>query len=88
MKNDDKAWVLLDTFNYMHEYLTLKLTLESEGIETLLKDELTISIDPLLSNAIGGIKLFVRESDAERALAVYRQFFSNRNQAPPEDIID
>lgn len=80
MTKDEISWVLLDTFNFMHEYLTLKIKLESEGIETLLRDEMTISIDPLLSNAIGGIKLYVREEDAAVALRIYHDFFEGRNE--------
>ena len=37
--------------------------MESEGIEVFLQDENTINTDPLLSNAIGGVKLLVRKED-------------------------
>ena len=37
--------------------------LRAAGIECYLKDEYTVTIDPLLSNAIGGIKLLVRKSE-------------------------
>jgi hypothetical protein len=37
--------------------------LRAVGIECYLKDEYTVTIDPLLSNAIGGIKLVVRKTD-------------------------
>ncbi len=32
---------------------------EEEGINCWLKDENTVTIDPILTNAIGGIKLMV-----------------------------
>jgi DNA-directed RNA polymerase subunit RPC12/RpoP len=41
--------------------------LKEEGITCWLKDENTVTIDPILSNAIGGIKLMVPEMDAKRA---------------------
>lgn len=41
--------------------------LESEGIEPFLLDEFTATIDPILTNAIGGIKLAVKEEDAAKA---------------------
>ena len=43
----------------------LKLSLENEGIETYIFDENTINIDPLISYAIGGVKVMIKESDLE-----------------------
>lgn len=42
--------------------------LESEGIETVLKDEMTAQVNNLYSNAIGGVKILVRDEDLERSL--------------------
>jgi Putative prokaryotic signal transducing protein len=44
--------------------------LEAENICCHLKDENTILADPLLSNAIGGIKLMVYTSQLQRALEI------------------
>ena len=52
--------------NYIVANLQLQL-LQVNGISCYLQDEHTITIDPLLSPAIGGMKLMVRESDAEKA---------------------
>ena len=41
--------------------------LESEGIECFVKDEAITSAHPFLSNAVGGVKLQVRESHYKRA---------------------
>lgn len=41
--------------------------LESEGIESFILDEFTVDMNPLFSNAIGGVRLQVREEDVERA---------------------
>ena len=41
--------------------------LESEGIDTWLKDELTAQVQNFYSNAIGGVKLMVQAADAGRA---------------------
>jgi len=38
--------------------------LHAEGVECYLKDEVTVTIDPILTNAIGGIKLVVRKENA------------------------
>lgn len=46
----------------------LQSYLDSEGIESFIFDEFTVDLNPLISNAIGGIRLQVREEDLERAL--------------------
>lgn len=48
--------------------------LEAEGIRAYLQDEHTVTIDPILTNAIGGIKLMVFEEQAPRALELLEQF--------------
>ena len=48
--------------------------LEEEGITCWLKDENTVTIDPILTNAVGGIKLMVAEPQAERAFELLREF--------------
>lgn len=44
-------------FQYSAEAQIIKGRLEAEGIETFLADNHTIDTDPLVSNAIGGVKL-------------------------------
>lgn len=57
--------IILQTFdNYFNANIQLT-RLRSAGIECYLKDEYTVTIDPLLSNAIGGIKLLVRKSEEQ-----------------------
>src|ERR1051325_13236 len=48
--------------------------LEEDGINCWLKDENTVTIDPILTNAVGGIKLMVPEDEAERAVELLRQY--------------
>lgn len=48
--------------------------LEGEGIICFLRDEYTVSVNPFLSNAIGGIKLTVPENQADRAKELLAQF--------------
>lgn len=61
-------FVKIATFQYTSEALIFKGKLESEGVEVFLRDNLTIDTDPLVSNAIGGVKLFVKQED--QAIAV------------------
>ena len=44
--------------------------LKEEFINCYLLNENSVTIDPFLSNAIGGIKLMVAETQAERALEI------------------
>lgn len=55
--------------NYIYAHIVLA-RLRDAGINCHLKDEITITIDPLLSPALGGIKLMVAESQVERALEI------------------
>lgn len=59
--------------NYFQAHLLLT-KLRDAGLECYLKDEYTVTIDPLLSNAIGGIKLVVKKKDAEEAFGLLRSF--------------
>ncbi|MBL7723411.1 MAG: DUF2007 domain-containing protein [Chitinophagaceae bacterium] len=63
-------FVLLNSYtNYVDAHIA-RGVLEEEGINCWLKDENTVTIDPILSNAVGGIKLMVVSSQAERASAL------------------
>jgi hypothetical protein len=44
-----------------------KIYLESEGIEVFLKGYNHVAVDPLLTNALGGIRLMVDEADFDKA---------------------
>lgn len=55
--------------------------LEEEGIRAHLQDENTVTIDPILTNAVGGIKLMVPEQQAPRALELLTQWEREYQQA-------
>ncbi|HKZ68410.1 MAG TPA: DUF2007 domain-containing protein [Chitinophagaceae bacterium] len=60
-------FILLCSFdNYIPAHIALG-RLKEEFINCYLQDEYSVTIDPFLSNAIGGIKLMVAESQVERA---------------------
>lgn len=60
-------WFTIATFLYAHEAHLAKNILEAQGIEVFLKDEWTVQINNLYSNAIGGVKLQVRPIQYDRA---------------------
>lgn len=66
--------VTIRTFdNYFSANIMLG-RLREAGINCYLKDEYTVTIDPMLSNAIGGIKLTVNEQDAEMVRNILKEF--------------
>ncbi len=65
--------VVIATFTYPHELAIIKGKLESEGIQAFTRDENTVQVYNLYSNAIGGVKLLVHSSDVEEALEVLRE---------------
>lgn len=62
-----KDWITILTFTYPHEAHLAKGKLESEGIDVQVTDEMTVQVHNFYSNAIGGVKLKVRETDFQRA---------------------
>lgn len=65
--------VIIQTFdNYFNANIQLT-RLRDAGVECYLKDEYTVTIDPLLSNAIGGIKLVVRKSKENEVRKLLRE---------------
>jgi predicted nucleic-acid-binding Zn-ribbon protein len=66
--------VVIRTFiNYFLANIILT-RLQNSGIECYLKDEFIVTLDPALSNAVGGIKLVVKKRDEEVALQLLKQF--------------
>jgi hypothetical protein len=53
--------------NYVNANIQLGM-LQEAGINCHLQDEYTITIDPLLNYAVGGMKLMVYESQVPRAM--------------------
>lgn len=65
-----KTFSTIARFQYSTEAQIVKGRLEAEGIPVFLADQFTIETDPLVSNAIGGIKLKVYSHDTVKALRV------------------
>jgi len=80
----DDQIVTLTRYTFYHEYLIVKSKLESEGIEVVLRDDYSITLDPMLSNASGGIKLEVKASQAEKALAVLKTIDLSKSEQEGE----
>lgn len=66
----ENTFTQVAVYEYPAEAHILKSKLESEGIKTFLFDEFTINTDPLISNAIGGVKVKVLTRQIEEARIV------------------
>lgn len=81
-------WKTIITFTLPHEAHMAKNLLESEGIETMIQDELTAQVDNFLSNAIGGVKLKVRVSDIEQGIkALQAGGYISHNEISDRDVV-
>lgn len=58
--------------NYIPAHLAMG-RLKEEGIQGWLKDENTVTIDPILTNAVGGIKLMVAADAADKAVSILNE---------------
>lgn len=64
------TFVTIARYPYSTEAQIIKGRLEADGITVFLSDNYTIDTDPLVSNAIGGVKLKVIESQKDKALKI------------------
>ena len=67
-------FVTIRTFQNNFSAHLMLTKLQGEGMVCFLKDEFTVTVDPILSNAIGGIKLIVKKEDEHEALELLRIF--------------
>ncbi|WP_025742778.1 putative signal transducing protein [Aquimarina pacifica] len=66
----NEMFATVAVFQYSSEALILRGRLETEGIDVYMTDMHTIDTDPLVSNAIGGVKIKVRSEDKKKALEI------------------
>jgi DNA-directed RNA polymerase subunit RPC12/RpoP len=68
----EDSFTTIAVFQYSSEALIIKGKLESENIRVFLADEYTVDTDPLVSNAIGGVKLQVITAEVAVAKSIIR----------------
>jgi hypothetical protein len=61
-----ESFKTIAVFNYQHETVVLKHLLEQEEIPYFFENEMTLSVVPMYSAALGGIKLKVHPNDFEQ----------------------
>lgn len=67
-----EKWITIQAFTFSHEAYLVKTLLDAEGILSHVKDEHIVQAHPFYSNAVGGVKLQVKESDFQQAAKLLR----------------
>lgn len=73
----DVKLIAVRRFRDLPEALVAKGMLDSAGVKCFLSDENTIRLDWLWSNALGGVRLWVREDDLPDAATLLSAEYSN-----------
>lgn len=68
-----EGYVLVQSFSGAIAARIIVSRLEAEGIDCFLQDELTVQTNWYLSNAVGGVKLFVKEEQVANALQLIKE---------------
>jgi hypothetical protein len=77
---EDVKLVTVRRFRDLPEALVAKGLLDSANIECFLSDENTVRMDWLWSNALGGVRLWVREDDLSESAALLDYDFSDESE--------
>jgi hypothetical protein len=82
-------YITVLTFNYPYEIAIVRGRLESEGIECFVQDELTVQVHPFFSNAIGGVKLQVKDCDLKQVVEILEEagYITEEDLQPPKNMI-
>lgn len=70
MSEKSERLVVIASFDNLSEAELAKARLESGGIQSFLRDDYILRVYPLISKATGGVKLEVREEDAQAAYQI------------------
>jgi len=76
--------VTVHNANWIHDALFVKSVLEGDGIDAFVPDEHTLSVDPALGAALGGVRVQVRASEAERARQIIAAVLSTGGESISE----
>jgi membrane protease YdiL (CAAX protease family) len=82
--------VTIATFDFTAQANVVKLILEKRGIKVFLADDNLVGMDWFVSNAVGGVKLQVAASDANRAGKIIKKRHASKkkllDKLPKEDV--
>jgi len=70
---ENEKLITVFSFNFAYEAYIVRGKLESEGIDCFFRDEYYLQLNPLATNAIGGVKLQVLERDLNRTIEILKE---------------
>ncbi len=81
MMEENVEMVAVATASQTMDATMIQVELDSCGIDSQLYSELTVAANPLLSNAVGGIRILVSARDFARASAILAERAQAKMQA-------
>ncbi len=87
MKTSKEQLVTIATFSQVIEAQLAKTRLEADSIEVFISNENIVSMNWLLSGAVGGAKLLVRKEDEDRAKEILNENYKGELTENEYDII-
>ena len=67
---EESVFAIIGSYQYSSEAFIYKGKLESEAITVYIRDNHSIDSNPMYSNALGGIKLYVKNKDRNQAAEI------------------
>ncbi|MFP9112738.1 DUF2007 domain-containing protein [Flavobacterium sp. RHBU_3] len=74
-----KQFVTAAVFTYPHEITILKLLLQEAGLQFYFENETTLTVVPVYTHALGGIKLKVHKNDLDTVNQILEDFNHNNH---------
>lgn len=78
--------VTIATFDEGAKARIAQNVLKDAGIQCTIADESIVAMDWLLSTAVGGVKVQVRDEDAERAVAALNEGLGEQGPVDPDEL--
>lgn len=72
-------FITIAVFDYPHEIQVLKHLLDQEGVAYFFENETALSVVPMYSVALGGIRLKIHPNDAETVKVILDQLDDKSN---------
>ena len=79
--NENSKLTDIGPFNQPEEAYLVRSILDSQGIKSSIDGQHTVGINPLLTNAVGGVRLLISSRDKEDASRILKDFYENRAEA-------
>jgi len=83
-QKNESDWTVVDAFTNEIYARLAQIALDKENIESRIQDSYLVSVQPLFSQAVGGVKLLVKETDESQAKIILQQYHESEMRAAKE----